>query len=325
MAGCSISERIVEGQAAVEVTNGLLALTLVPACGGKIRSLRELRSGREWLWRHPRMALRRSTYGDAYLTQADSGGWDECFPTVAPCDYPTPPWRGVPLQDHGELWSQTALLRVEETAAQVVLHSAWHGVVLPYRFERTITVWADEPRVRMEYTVTNTGQSQIHYIWSAHPLLAIEPGMRLSLPPEARFHRWSTIPDDLLPNEAGIQWPLQISDDNRTLDFATLPDVDTGVAMKLWSDPLADGWATLAAHDGALEMRWDATLLPQVAFWMNLGAWAGDGGRPYYNLGLEPCMGAQDSLAEAVDNYELVRTLPPGTAQRWWLEITLVA
>jgi hypothetical protein len=72
-------------------------------------------------------------------------------------------------------------------------------------------------------------------------------------------------------------------------------------------------------------MRWDATLLPQIAFWMNLGAWAGDGGAPYYNLGLEPCIGAQDSLAEAVTERNLFATLPPCESRAWWLEIELTA
>ena len=65
-----------------------------------------------------------------------------------------------------------------------------------------------------------------------------------------------------------------------------LPDRTAAVALKLWSDPLGagQGWAALHAGDGALRLRWDPALLPQVGFWMNLGAWSGDEGAPYYNL-----------------------------------------
>jgi len=41
-----------------------------------------------------------------------------------------------------------------------------------------------------------------------------------------------------------------------------------------------------------------------------VGAWSADGGTPYYNLGLEPCIGSQDSLAEAVTEYHQFATLP---------------
>ena len=97
------------------------------------------------------------------------------------------------------------------------------------------------------------------------------------------------------------------------------------MALKLWSDPLAEGWATLRARDGEFRMRWDTEPLPQVGFWLNLGAWAGDGGAPYYNLGLEPCIGAQDSLAAAVHQYKLFETLPPRGSRTWWLEVELSA
>ena len=58
---------------------------------------------------------------------------------------------------------------------------------------------------------------------------------------------------------------------------------------------------------------------------MNLGAWAVDGGVPYYNLGLEPCIGAQDSLAEAVTERNLFATLSPRGSRAWWLEMELAS
>jgi len=85
------------------------------------------------------------------------------------------------------------------------------------------------------------------------------------------------------------------------------------------------GWATLKARDGELRMKWDVSRLPQLAAWMNFGAWAADGGTPYYNLGLEPCIGAQDSLNDAVNRYQLFGALPPHDSKNWWLEIELTS
>ena len=87
----------------------------------------------------------------SYILEADTGGWDECFPSVAPCDYPSPPWAGAHIQDHGELWSQPAALEVVEGDHEVRLRTRWQGVVLPYTFERTISLAAGSAAMRMEY------------------------------------------------------------------------------------------------------------------------------------------------------------------------------
>ena len=308
----------VDGFAAVQAETGALALTLIPALGGKISSLRDTRSGREWLWRHPRMPYAQVPYGSSYTALADTGGWDECFPTVAACAYPAEPWHGVPLQDHGELWGQQPELTVAQTAGALALTSRWHGGPLPCTFERTIGLTAGSATIRLDYTVTNTGRAPIQWIWSAHPLLALEPGMRLELPPEARYHCSGATPPDLVAVH-GLRFP-QVGPN---LNLDPLPGREAAIALKLWSEPLTDGWAALHAADGALRMRWDTALLPQVAFWLNCGAWAADGGAPYYNLGLEPCSGAQDSLEQAVRERLLFETLPPGAERRWWLEVTL--
>jgi hypothetical protein len=42
----------------------------------------------------------------------------------------------------------------------------------------------------------------------------------------------------------------------------------------------------------------------------------------YYNLGLEPCIGA-GLLGDAVTQYDLFAALPPHGSKTWWLEIEL--
>jgi galactose mutarotase-like enzyme len=318
-----ITRGTTEGFDTVEVNTGAMSLSLIPALGGKINSLRDLRSGREWLWRHPRMPYRRVPHGSSYVQTADTGGWDECFPSVSACAYPSPPWAGAPVQDHGELWSQLATLETRETDESVALHTSWQGVVLPYAFQRTITVSAGAASMRFEYSVTNTADAPLHFIWSAHPLMAIEPGMRLLLPPEARFNCLRFAPGSAPELERGVRFPLTAQSSTGAIDLTTLPDPSAGVALKLWSDPCDASWATLRAWDGEFRLHWDAAQLPQVAVWMNFGAMAFDGGAPYFNMGLEPCIGAQDSLAEAVTIYNLFEILPPRGSRRWWLEVEL--
>lgn len=312
-----------DGFETIEIATGALALVAIPALGGKISSLRDTRSGREWLWRHPRMPYRRVPHGSSYVQLADTGGWDECFPSVSGCAYPSPPWAGTAVQDHGELWSQTAECWLGKRGDTLVLHTRWQGVALPYRFERAIALTAGSAAMAIEYGVTNIGDAPLEYIWCAHALLAIEPGMRLLAPEQARFHRLAFAPQ--LVHDHDVGFPFAIEGRAGPTDLCELPEPEAGLALKLWSEPLpaGAGWAAVRAHDGELNMRWDVAELPQLAVWMNLGGWAGDGDAPYYNLGLEPCIGAQDSLAEAVRDYRLFASVPPRATTTWRLEVEL--
>jgi len=318
-----ITRSTIEGFDSIHVHTGVIELTLMPELGGKINSLRDARTGREWLWRHSRFAYKRVPHGSSYTAQSDTGGWDECFPSVAQCEYPSAPWQGAAIQDHGELWSQVAEFEMDEQEGRVKLHTRWQGIVLPYTFTRVITLNENSAIVHVDYEVVNNADQPINYVWCIHPLLAIEPGMELHLPSSARFNVGGSIPQNLIPHEKKLQYPFEASG----LNFPSLPEIFAGCAIKIWSDPLpaGGGWASLRAHDGELQMRWDVAHLPQVAAWMNFGAWAADGGAPYYNLGLEPCIGAQDSLNEAVNLYKLFATIQPHGTKNWWLEIELTA
>jgi hypothetical protein len=321
---CIIEDTTVEGYPALAVATGPLALAIIPALGGKISSLRDTRSGREWLWRHPRMAYQRVPHGSSYVAEADTGGWDECFPSVSACAYPSEPWADAPIQDHGELWSQDAVVQVEGAGSdQLTITTTWQGIVLPYSFERVISLRAGSAALRCDYTVRNQSDAPLPFVWCIHPLIAIEPGMELRFPPEARFNVGGSFPPGLVGQTGGLTFPPTAQIAGQPIDLAHLPGPDAAMALKLWSEPLAEGYTSLHAANGALHMRWDTATLPQVAVWMNLGAFAFDRGTPYYNMGLEPCIGAQDSLADAVQIHKLFATVPPAGAYRWWLEIEL--
>jgi len=318
-----VTRSTIEGFDSLSIQTGFMELSIIPQLGGKVNSLRDTRTGREWLWRHPRFAYKHVPHGSSYTAASDTGGWDECFPSVAQCEYPSAPWQGAAIQDHGELWSQVAQFEINERADKVTLLTRWQGVTLPYTFTRVIALNENSSIVHIDYEVANNSDQPIEYVWCIHPLLAIEPGMELSLPASASFNIGGAFPDDLVSPDGKLQYPFAASG----LNFPLLPENNAGRAIKLWSDPLPDGegWAAMHARDGEFRMRWDVSLLPQVAVWMNFGAFGMDGGSPYYNLGLEPCIGAQDSLADAVRKFNLFEAIPPHGSKKWWLEIELTA
>lgn len=310
---------------ALQLTNQFVSLTLLPDLGGKISSIRDLRTGREWLWTNPTLPYRQLPYGTSYIQEADTGGWDECFPTVAPCTYPLPPWQNLSLPDHGEIWSQPWPLEHSGDEAAPVLRTEARGVALPYIFQRSVSLSPDAAVLHLNYRVENVSTSNIGFIWSAHPLFAIEPGMRLLLPEGARMHRWLSVPPQFTLYNEEHGWPVQAELDGQRWDLSQIPAETAAIGCKLWSEPLSQGYAALVASDGEFRFLFDPTLVPQIGVWINASAWSGTGGAPYYNLALEPCIGAQDSLAEAIERYHLYSELPTHSVKEWWLEVHLKA
>ena len=165
----------VSGFPAIALRGDELEVVVVPALGMKLTNLRRPR-GREWLWRNDQMPLAPPRPEASFVETADSGGWDECFPTVAPSPVPGSPAGTPPLPDHGELWSAAWTSSVYAHAGGATLAAAASGRLLPYEFHRELTVDPHEPLLRLGYRVRNTGSTPFPWIWCAHPLLTVQPG-----------------------------------------------------------------------------------------------------------------------------------------------------
>ena len=83
----------------VVIKAGGCSVTLMPALGGKIASLRV---GADELLQTPLKPLAPRTRTMAF-SDSDASGWDECLPSVAACTMPTEAGTAV-IPDHGDLW-----------------------------------------------------------------------------------------------------------------------------------------------------------------------------------------------------------------------------
>ncbi|EAR49735.1 hypothetical protein OG2516_15979 [Oceanicola granulosus HTCC2516] len=147
----------------ITLQNDIILLEVDPAFGARVTSLRDLRTGREWLVQGPAVG---DVSDAASYRGAEARGWDECFPTVAPCTHPV---RGR-LRDHGDLWGRPWSARGE----------GWLGYDGDgYSFDRRLTLSGD--RVLADYAVTNTAEVPLDWMWSQHCLLDARPGDRLAL------------------------------------------------------------------------------------------------------------------------------------------------
>ena len=313
--GVVIARSTFHGLSAVQLLDEAVRLTVLPYWGGKVAEIFDRRRKREWLFEGRTLTYEQCggslpAYGDDYVRRFDVGGFDECFPTVQRCFYPVEPWRGTDVPDHGEVWSIPWRAEVKNDCLRLVTH----GVRLPYRLEKTIRLLGNGG-IRFEYLAANPTPFPMPFLWSSHPLLAIRPGMRLKLPVETT--RVCSAPSYPARHGDHVPWGP---------DLSCVPQKDAGIAVKLFSPPLTEGWAELLdpADGAAFRFAFDPAQVTHLGLWINYGGWAGvPGAAPYFNLGLEPCIGAPDSLDAAVHGWQSYGELPPHGTRVWWLEITV--
>ncbi|MFT5195040.1 MAG: hypothetical protein ACI85U_002055 [Candidatus Promineifilaceae bacterium] len=317
---CTLQNIQYQGFDAILLKNGQIELCIVPELGGKIASIIHTDTQREWLWHNPYLPQKAVVYDGSFVEIFDTGGLDECFPAISAGPYPDFPWEGVCIPDHGELWCQPWQVEIIESSSEkVVLSMVCKGVRFPYRFERTLTMTADSPTLTLDYQVTNLTRFDMPFVWCIHPLLKIEEGMRLTLPNGVDKVRVEGGINGLYKHGSSAEWPHP--------DLSYVPAGDSGRAYKIFT-PILDGKAPVetAIYDPsgehALTFRFSPQQINQVAIWMNYGAWSGSGSAPYFNLGLEPCIGSKDSLADAkrADEYGL---LPANQTKSWSLELEI--
>jgi galactose mutarotase-like enzyme len=311
----------VSGFPGVALRSALIELVAVPSIGMKLTNLRRL-NGREWLWRSDQIPLAAPKPGASYVETADSGGWDECLPTVGSCPIPNAPPGTLPLPDHGELWSAAWTSSVFDGPDGTTLAGSARGAIFPYEFHRRITLDPAEPVVHFVYWLRHTGETPFPWIWSSHPLLNVQPGSVLTLPDITQLKVAAVHGRSDWREGDVIGWPDALGN---TGEGFTFPEGGAWAA-KLFGDIGAQGRMMLtdARRGERLEFVVNPVKVPQVGIWINCRGWAPPGRTPYYNLALEPCIGAPDRLDLAALEWKTAQTLHPGEERHWSLDVRLL-
>jgi galactose mutarotase-like enzyme len=317
----SFRQITVSGFPAVALRSAELEVVAVPSLGMKLTNLRRL-NGREWLWRSDQIPLAPPKPGASYVDTADSGGWDECFPTVAPCAVPGAPPGAPMLPDHGELWSAPWTSSVYDHADGTTLTGSARGTMFPYEFHREITLDSREPVARLGYLLRHIGDTPFPWIWSAHPLLNVQPGSVLTLPGIDQVKLAAVHGRQDLNGNDVVSWPGAIGEDAERFTFPAAG----AWAIKAFGDLGPEGrmMVTDPRRGERLEFVVRPEEVPQVGVWINCGGWAPPGRTPYYNLALEPCIGAPDRLDLAVLEWRTAQTLHPGEERQWSVDVRLL-
>jgi galactose mutarotase-like enzyme len=317
----SFRQTSVSGFPAVALRSAQVEIAAVPAIGMKITNLRRL-DGREWLWRSDQIPLGPPKPGASYVETADSGGWDECFPTVGPCPIPGASPGAPALPDHGDLWSAPWTSSVYDHADGTTLAGSARGTAFDYEFSRQVTLDLLQPAVRFRYSVRHTGDHPFPWIWSAHPLLNVQPGSVLTLPGVSEVKIAAVHGRDDLSENDVVSWPGAIGGNP---DRFTFP-AGGAWAVKVFGDLGPEGRMVLTdpRRGERLEFAVRHEEVPQVGVWINCRGWAPPGRTPYYNLALEPCIGAPDRLDISIRDWRTAQTLHPGEEREWSLDVRLL-
>ncbi|MEO7963071.1 MAG: hypothetical protein ABIT38_04085 [Gemmatimonadaceae bacterium] len=302
----------------VELHGGGTHVVLVPSLGGKISEM--VLCGRQWLWTSDVIPYTRGIDGMSYVETADTGGMDECFPTVGACRIPgwVRAFGGVELPDHGELWSQEPALDIVTGGEGQRAVLTWRGGRLPYRFQRDVRVLPTGV-VHMDYAVVNDGNERLPFVWSAHPLFPMTQETRLILPDGARLRVFARHEIELGEVRSEHRWPV-VRGGGKAHDFSNPYAVAKRYACKLFLD-MPEGEATLREGDTELTVRFQSPDVPHFGVWLNKRGWTPfRREEPYMNLAFEPCIGAPDTLSDALGDWKSASWLEPGQERRWSLE-----
>ena len=300
----------------VVMQNGDIRTVILPELGGKIGSLVSRKTGREFFLQHPDRPYRRARYADP-MGEYDISGFDECLPTVSECPYPDPPFAAAIMPDHGEVWSRPWKLEIR--GEELILEM--EGVRLPYLLRRKTRLAG--PVMELDYEITNTGNRAFKYLWSAHPLLTVQAGAQIVLPPD--------VSEVLVDYSAGnrfaigksITWPHALLADGSSADLTTIRGPQQRTADKLFTPRLSQGYCGVRfpGTGEAVFFRFDPQLVPYVGLWICQGGFPADG-PPEFTLALEPCNGRPDSLARAIARGECPE-LPAHATHHWTLQVEI--
>lgn len=277
-------------------------------------------AGREWLWRNDRLPYRTPLDGAAHGETGDTGGLDECFPTVAPCHVPAgvPVFGGLALPDHGELWTVRPAIEVSTPdAGGADARTVWTGRRMPYQFTRLVRVTRDGA-IEMHYAVRNTGPARMPFTWSAQAVLPLTAATRIVLPAGSTVRVAEQHGIELAGQGAPQEWP-RLKAGERTIDLSAPDAAARKYAVRLFAE-LPDGRVVVEEGAARLELSFDRHQVTDFGLWINRKGWSGAPRRAAAsNIALGPSIGAPESLADALGSWNRAHWLEGGETREWSL------
>jgi hypothetical protein len=260
----------------------------MPEQGARVRSIKDLRSGRELLYRRADDRWDRQSYLPTL-----AGGWDQMFPN-------DDPWAGMPA--HGTLWSSAfTVASASSSAATLDCSLEAPKVDVEQRYELV-----DAPRTGLRLTTTVRARAEVGpFLWATHPMLSVATGWRIAIADTALEA------DEVDPGRA-TPGPLSGAAREAVL---VLPARAQGWQEVIYGN--ATGEASVASPDGrhGTQICWDKRFFRHLWVVTLSGFESVD-----LALVLEPCTARRYRLDEVVAS-GLAETLHAGETRTFWSEV----
>ena len=321
----------------VVIMAGDCSVTIMPALGGKISSLR---IGPHELLHAPLNPYeqRNQTMG---FSDGDASGWDECLPSVAECSVTTEAGSAT-IPDHGDLW-RVPWHVIESTEDSVTLRARCFSLPLELTRSLILSETSSGWKIRLLYSLVNLGNYRVPWAWTAHPLFVCEEGDRIVLPSgvrslrleDSRANRLGTRGDAVIWPMAKVMTEVMAKAIAKPIDGTALgeawDDLDdlsrahtecSGRADKLFAGPMQEGWSQLerAAIGLRIKVGFDPAITPYLGLWLCYGGWPEGHELKQVCVALEPATAPVDSLAETGG---WSRLLDPGVTVNWPMEVDI--
>lgn len=294
--------------------NDCIRTELLPGIGGKMVTLKSKKTEINYLF-DPGSDYTIPTYGDTFDLRY-AYGFDECFPTVEPCNYSLG-GKNIQLPDHGEVWNRPWNYQQFSDSVELYIE----GNEMDYVLKKKIRL--ADCCVQILYELVNMSEIEFEYLWSAHPLLNIQPGDQVIL--EHSVKKLSVYWSTFKSLEAGeyVEWP-SIETPNQPINLSEAEEFSTDFAIKLFSDKLEKGDLALYKPDynESLRFHFDPASVPYAGLWFCYGGWPTDVIGGVENIALEPSTSNSDSLLKAV-KANTAQKIAPKSTNRWRMDLSI--
>ena len=286
----------------VTIENDSLRMEVWPTIGGKVASIIDKEDKFELMFNYPSEIPTSPQYDEAF-DEGWHGGWNECFPSIAPSSYVGHPYDGIPVPDHGELWG----LPTVAVPTKDGITTVWHGLRFGYRLVRKL--YLEGHSIVAEYTLVNLAPFDFRFVWAQNAFLSMNVPAKLELTGQHRM-RYSHDAQGVEHSQE-FDWP-RLGD----LDLSSPDQLPAKRGWKVFTrdpiqEPIVIRYPTrnrsvsisYSSEDG-LDAYW--------GIWINTGGWGSN-----RHFSAEPTMGRFDQIEQAVQDKSAGSVGPMG--KREWV------
>src|ERR1700691_2045016 len=144
----------------IEISSDALSAKVRARRGARVTSVLSRHDNREWLRQAPGDTENPTPPYGSTFTETNHFGWDEMFPTVDPCLFPTDPFLGESVPDHGELW-QLEWDVVDSSPS--ALHQRVSSERFSYTFDRRLRI--TDATLRCDYECVVDSDVGVPLLW----------------------------------------------------------------------------------------------------------------------------------------------------------------